>query len=93
MIVSRDTLNKYNLMTGDAYVCYFIPNKIREIEKWVVFVEEEELGNYRCSIRSKGVPINTLANKFGGGGHPHASGCNNLSFKDIDAIYHDLINY
>ena len=28
----------------------------------------------RCRIRSKGIVINDIANAFGGGGHPNASG-------------------
>ncbi|MDA0746477.1 MAG: bifunctional oligoribonuclease/PAP phosphatase NrnA [bacterium] len=41
-----------------------------------LFFKEESPGSFRMSLRSRGrVNVNTIAQIFGGGGHPRASGC------------------
>jgi bifunctional oligoribonuclease and PAP phosphatase NrnA len=41
----------------------------------VVYFREESIGLYRLSIRSKIYNVNSIAIKYGGGGHLQASGC------------------
>jgi len=50
------------------------PRSIDGVELCLMFLETEQ-GKTKISFRSKGkVVINGLANRFGGGGHPYASG-------------------
>jgi phosphoesterase RecJ-like protein len=50
------------------------PRSIDGVELCLMFLETES-GKVKISFRSKGkIIINGLANRFGGGGHPHASG-------------------
>ena len=52
-----------------------IPLSVKEIQA-VVFFKEIAPGSYRISLRSKGdVDVNSVAGKFGGGGHKNAAGC------------------
>ena len=64
---------------GSNYV-----NALADIEDykiWVAITQNDKDGNYRVSIRSRGVAINEIANQFRGGGHANASGAtlNDLS--------------
>ncbi|HEX6594625.1 MAG TPA: bifunctional oligoribonuclease/PAP phosphatase NrnA [Bacillota bacterium] len=58
------------------------------VKAWAIFVEEEEA--IRVRIRSKGPVINTIAAKYGGGGHPLAAGASITSWKAADDLVHDL---
>jgi phosphoesterase RecJ-like protein len=52
-----------------------IPLSVKEIQA-VAFFKEVSPGSYRISMRSKGdVDVNSVASKFGGGGHKNAAGC------------------
>ncbi len=52
-----------------------IPLTVKDIQA-VAFLKEIAPDSYRVSLRSKGdVDVNTVANKFGGGGHKNAAGC------------------
>ena len=68
-------------------------NYINEILVWVFVTEDVKNGNYRISIRSRGPVINSVAEKYNGGGHRYASGARindiNLSdnlIKDLDDL-------
>jgi len=58
---------------------------IKGVEKWLLFVENKE-NDYSCSLRSHEIPINHIANKFGGGGHMLASGIPHLSYEDTKIV-------
>ncbi len=52
-----------------------LPLTVKEIQA-VVFFKEWEPGEYRVSMRSKGIiDVGEVAKRFGGGGHKNASGC------------------
>ena len=52
-----------------------IPLSVKDIEA-VAFFKEIAPDSYRVSLRSKGnVDVNSVAGKFGGGGHKNAAGC------------------
>jgi len=50
-----------------------VMSDLRGIDRWVNFTEAE--GCVLCEIRSSVYNINQVAVKYGGGGHPKASGC------------------
>ncbi|CRG03004.1 phosphoesterase [Streptococcus pneumoniae] len=51
----------------------------------------DEGDQIRCRLRSKGqYVINDIANDFGGGGHPNASGVSVYSWEEFDALAHAL---
>ena len=52
-----------------------IPLTVKDIQA-VAFFKEIAPDSYRISMRSKGdVDVNSVANKFGGGGHKNSAGC------------------
>ncbi len=55
-------------------------NTLSDVKVWVLFIEDDEkLGLYNASIRARGLRIDDIANKFGGGGHHQAAGIKHLS--------------
>lgn len=61
-----------------------IPLTVKEIQT-VAFFKEIAPGSYRISMRSKGdVDVNSVAARFGGGGHANAAGCS------LDGPYADV---
>ena len=77
--ITQDILKKYELEPNEASLFVNTIADIRGLKIWVFAVDE---GNdIRCRIRSKGIVINDVANDFGGGGHPNASG---VSVRDWD---------
>ena len=53
---------------------------------------EQADGHYRVRLRSKFVPINSVAKEHDGGGHPLASGANSYSLEENELIYQKLKN-
>lgn len=62
---------------------------ILEVEIWALFTEQED-GSFRGSIRSRDITINTIAQKYSGGGHRLASGVRNLTKETLKSIIEEL---
>jgi phosphoesterase RecJ-like protein len=51
------------------------PRSIEGVEVAILLREEGD-GQVKCSLRGKGrIPVNAIAQRFGGGGHANAAGC------------------
>lgn len=55
-----------------------------------VFFSESDSGEVRVEFRSKGVPVQPTAVKFGGGGHLQASGCKLDTLEDHTLVVKEL---
>jgi phosphoesterase RecJ-like protein len=72
--VTQDMLRTTGTQPRDTEGFADFPRGIDGVELCLMFLETEN-GKVKISFRSKGkVIINGLANRFGGGGHPYASG-------------------
>lgn len=89
VILSQETLAAYQVTDADTSAIVPAPGRIDAVQTWAVFVEQKD-GSYRVRLRSKAVPINTIAKEHGGGGHPLASGANSYSLAENDAIYQEI---
>lgn len=69
-------------------------SNIAGINAWCSITEDPQPKDYcwRISIRSKFADISPIAQKWGGGGHPQASGARIDSLDDLDAFIADLDN-
>ena len=65
-------------------------NYINEVLVWVFVTEDVKNNNYRISIRSRGPIINSVAEKYNGGGHKYASGARITDITLADDLIKDL---
>lgn len=65
-------------------------NFINEMPVWLFATEDVKNDNIRISIRSRGPVINTIAEKYNGGGHKYASGARLKTFEEVDNLVSDL---
>lgn len=61
-------------------------NFIKEIYVWIFITYDENNKIYKANIRSRGPIINEIASRFGGGGHPLASGVRNQDEEEMDGL-------
>lgn len=65
-------------------------NYIDGIIVWMFITEDVKNGNYRISIRSRGPIVNTVAEKYNGGGHKFACGARFTDISLADNLVRDL---
>lgn len=65
-------------------------NYIDGVYVWLFATEDVKNNNTRISIRSRGPIINSIAEKYNGGGHKYAAGARIQNIDDTDKIVEDL---
>ena len=65
-------------------------NYIDGIIVWMFITEDVKNENYRISIRSRGPIVNTVAEKYNGGGHKYACGARITDLSLADNLVQDL---
>ena len=87
--LSQAVLQEYQV--DDAKTAHLVPlpGEIEHVQAWALFVEQPE-GYYRVRLRSKTKPINEIAKRHHGGGHPLASGANAYSLEEAQEIYQEI---
>lgn len=65
-------------------------NFINELLVWIFISYDEKNDLYKINLRSRGPVINTIANKYNGGGHKFASGCRIKNAEDIELLKKEL---
>lgn len=88
MIITKDLLKQFGATVSEASQLVSSLGSIKSVKSWVFFIEEDN--EIRVRFRSKGPVINTIAQKYNGGGHPLASGASITSWNDVDNILADL---
>ena len=87
--ITRDILEEYNIQPNEASQFVNTIADIQGLKIWMFGVDEGD--QIRCRIRSKGkIIINDVANDFGGGGHPNASGVSVYSWAEFDNLANAL---
>lgn len=82
-ILDDATLKRFNLpaIRGKENVNLFA--HLDGINAWLSVTEDVKKGNWRVSLRSGGIDISHIAEKYNGGGHAQASG---LKLKNLDEL-------
>ncbi|MCL1950751.1 MAG: bifunctional oligoribonuclease/PAP phosphatase NrnA [Turicibacter sp.] len=75
----------FKLTTGTRAALVGSLANIEGYDIWVFFFENED-GQIRANIRSRGPKINHIAAQFDGGGHPKASGAMLAAWEDCDRV-------
>ncbi len=73
LTLTQRTLRQLGLRLDEVDAVVALPGKLTNVRGWLWLIEHPD-GTYRVHLRSKQVPIDDLARRFGGGGHPLASG-------------------
>ncbi len=73
-VMSHELMKECGAKSWESEGFSDLPRSIQGVEISIMFSEDED-GLAKASFRSKGrIPINTLAEQFGGGGHKYAAG-------------------
>ena len=91
-LLDQKVQEKYHITSERGKENVNIFSNIDGIGIWCSITEDPQPNDYcwRISIRSKEVPINGVATKWGGGGHAQASGARIDSLDDLPAFIKDL---
>lgn len=69
------TYNNVALVNAPKYLCTQIGRVLEDKFPIVMIYHDTEMGRvFRISSKKGGIVVNTIAEKWGGGGHPHSSG-------------------
>ncbi|TQR19802.1 DHH family phosphoesterase [Psychrobacillus vulpis] len=86
--LTKEILQKYNVAESEASLLVGSLAEVKGMKSWVFFIED--IKEIRVRLRSKGPVINTIAKKYGGGGHPLASGASVKTWEEADQVIEDL---
>lgn len=82
--ITKDILEDYQILPNEASQFVNTVADINGLKIWMFGVDEGD--QIRCRVRSKGITINDIANQFGGGGHPNASGVSVYSWEEFETL-------
>ena len=88
--VDKAMQEEFNLSLEQASACVGTLDSIRGCISWMVFIDTgDEKGSIRVRLRSRFVTINTIAEKYHGGGHACASGATVYSHEEMEQLLQD----
>ena len=90
--ITNDILNELQVDSASAGNMINNFNYINEVLVWATITEDIKNDQIRVSIRSRGPEINTVAERYNGGGHKFASGAKLKTFDDALLLMRDLDN-
>ena len=83
--ITEDVLEQFGIQPNEASQFVNTIADIKGLKIWVFAVDEGS--EIRCRLRSKGqLIINDIAQDFGGGGHPNASGVSVDSWDEFEQL-------
>ena len=90
IIIDKAMQEQFHLTLEQASACVGTLDSIRGCICWAVFIENgDEQESIRVRLRSRFVHINSIAEKYRGGGHACASGATLYGFPEIDQLLAD----
>ena len=90
LYVDKAMQEEFELSLEQASACVGNLDSIRGCICWMVFIENGDAeGSIRVRLRSRFVHINSIAEKYRGGGHACASGATVYSQAEMDALLAD----
>ncbi len=92
IIISNNKLQEYNVDSSSAGNMVNNYNNIDEVIVWATISEDVKNNQYKFNIRSRGPTINSIAEKYNGGGHALASGARVKTLDDVQQLIEDLDN-
>ena len=90
MIITDEVLKKYGVDVASSGNMINNFNYINEVKVWLAITEDVKNNLFKINIRSRGPIINSIAEKYNGGGHKLASGAKVTSMDDVNKLINDL---
>lgn len=89
--IDKKAIAKFGLTFEEACTCVSFMDSIKNCLCWIAFIEEGEgkAKSVRVRLRSRFVPVNTVAEKYRGGGHDCACGATVYNKKEVEALVAD----
>jgi len=88
--ITDEIINKFKVDASSAGNMINNLNYIEEALVWMTISEDVKNDIIKISIRSRGPVINTIAEKYHGGGHKLASGARVKNEQEVDFLIHEL---
>ncbi len=90
LYIDKAMQEQFNLTLEQASACVGTMDSIRGCISWMVFIENGDAeGSIRVRLRSRFVHINSIAEKYRGGGHACASGATVYSQEEMESLLRD----
>ena len=90
IMITNQIINELGVDSGSAGNLVNNLNNISEVLVWVMISEDVKNGIYKFNIRSRGPIVNTIAERYSGGGHKFAAGARVTSKEDVEKLLKDL---
>lgn len=90
-IIPKNAFNKFDIDLRMSYV--HVLNNIQNLEVWMTVYYDDVLKVWKGSLRSRRIPINNIAEKFNGGGHPLAAAFKLKNKSQYKQIVDEMIVY
>lgn len=88
--IDRAMQEQFGLSLEQASACISALDSIRGCLSWLAFIETgDEKGTIRVRLRSRFAHINTIAEKYRGGGHANASGATLYNIDEMQDLLRD----
>ena len=88
--IDQEMQKRFGLTLESASACVGCLDSIRGCICWIAFIENgDEENSIRMRLRSRFVHINSIAEKYRGGGHACASGATVYGKDEVDALLKD----
>lgn len=90
--ITESVLNQYQADVASSGNMINNFNYIDEVLVWLAITEDKKNNIIKINIRSRGPIINTIAERYNGGGHKLASGAKVSTMDEVDCLIDDLDN-
>ena len=90
IFISNDILLKYGVDASSAGNMVNNYNNIDEVIAWAMISEDVKNDQFKFNIRSRGPVINTVAERYNGGGHAMASGARVKTMDEVNQLIKDI---
>lgn len=90
VIITDDILKKYEVDVASPGNLINNFNYIDEVYVWIAVTEDIKNDLIKINIRSRGPEINTVAEKYNGGGHKLASGAKVKTMEEVNNLIKDI---
>ena len=87
--IDKSVMEEYNLSYEQASACVSFMDTIKDSLIWIAFIDTDKSDEIRVRIRSRFITVNTLGEKYEGGGHACACGATVHSKEQMSNLLSD----